>query len=38
MGMAMRGGMSYDPIAMKRLLEDVALAGADRTVPGIPIP
>ena len=32
------GGMSYDPIAMKRLLEDIAFAGADRTVPGIPIP
>ena len=32
------GGVSYDPIAMKRLLEDVAFAGADRTVPGIPIP
>ena len=31
-------GMRYDPIAMKRLLEDVAFAGADRTVPGIPIP
>ena len=30
-------GMSYDPSAMKRLLEDVAFAGADRTVPGIPI-
>ena len=31
-------GMSYDPVAMKRLLEDVAFAGADRTVPSIPIP
>ena len=31
-------GVSYDPSAMKRLLEDVAFAGADRTVPGIPIP
>ena len=31
-------GMSYDPSAMKRLLEDVAFAGADRTVPGIAIP
>ena len=31
-------GMSHDPAAMKRLLEDVAFAGADRTVPSIPIP
>ena len=31
-------GMSHDPVAMKRLLEDVAFAGADRTVPSIPIP
>ena len=31
-------GMRYDPSAMKRLLEDVAFAGADRTVPGIAIP
>ena len=31
-------GMRYDPAAMKRLLEDVAFAGADRTVPSIPIP
>ena len=31
-------GVSYDPSAMKRLLEDIAFAGADRTVPGIPIP
>ena len=31
-------GTSHDPAAMKRLLEDVAFAGADRTVPSIPIP
>ena len=31
-------GMRHDPAAMRRLLEDVAFAGADRTVPGIPIP
>ena len=31
-------GMNHDPDAMKRLLEDVAFAGADRTVPSIPIP
>ena len=31
-------GMGYDPAAMKRLLEDVAFAGADRTVPSIPLP
>ena len=31
-------GMSHDPAAMRRLLEDVAFAGADRTVPGIPLP
>ena len=31
-------GMRYDSAAMKRLLEDVAFAGADRTVPGIPSP
>ena len=31
-------GMSHDPAAMRRLLEDVAFADADRTVPGIPIP
>ena len=31
-------GMRYDLAAMKRLLEDVAFAGADRTVPGIPAP
>ena len=32
------GEMDYDPAAMRRLLEDVAFAGADRTVPSIPIP
>ena len=31
-------GMRHDPAAMRRLLEDVAFAGADRTVPSIPIP
>ncbi len=31
-------GMSHDPVAMRRLLEDVAFAGADRTVPSIPLP
>ena len=31
-------GMSHDPAAMRRLLEDVAFAGADRTVPSIPLP
>ena len=31
-------GMRYDPSAMKRLLEDVAFASADRAVPGIAIP
>ena len=31
-------GMSHDPDAMKRLLEDIAFAGADRTVPSIPLP
>ena len=31
-------GMRYDSAAMKRLLEDVAFAGADRAVPGIPTP
>ena len=31
-------GMRYDSAAMKRLLEDVAIASADRTVPGIAIP
>ena len=30
--------MSHDPAAMRRLLEDVAFAGADRTVPSIPLP
>ena len=30
--------MSHDPAAMKRLLEDVAFAGADQAVPSIPIP
>ena len=32
------GEMDHDPAAMRRLLEDVAFAGADRTVPSIPIP
>ena len=32
------GEMDHNPAAMRRLLEDVAFAGADRTVPSIPIP
>ena len=32
------GEMDHNPTAMRRLLEDVAFAGADRTVPSIPIP
>lgn len=32
------GEMDHDPAGMRRLLEDVAFAGADRTVPSIPIP
>ena len=32
------GEMDHDPVGMRRLLEDVAFAGADRTVPSIPIP
>ena len=32
------GEIDHDPAAMRRLLEDVAFAGADRTVPSIPIP
>lgn len=32
------GEMDPDPAGMRRLLEDVAFAGADRTVPSIPVP
>ena len=32
------GEMDHNPAAMRRLLEDIAFAGADRTVPSIPIP
>ena len=37
-GEGQEGEMDHDPAAMRRLLEDVAFAGADRTVPSIPIP
>lgn len=37
-GEGQEGEMDHDPAAMRRLLEDVAFAGADRTVPSIPNP
>lgn len=37
-GEGQEGQMDHDPAGMRRLLEDVAFAGADRTVPSIPIP
>ena len=37
-GEGQEGQINHDPAGMRRLLEDVAFAGADRTVPSIPIP